>query len=197
MAPRLPRARSPSESVSTWWRSPGFWVLVALTLLTVGVALWQWRENAGAVAAQSRPAPAAVVRPAPDFRLAAPDGSVMQLSDLAGKVVLLNFWATWCQPCRAEMPDLQALHRDYGQRHDFTVVGVNFQEDAATVESFARSFRIAFPLLLDRDGQVAGDRYHVRTLPTSFIIDRDGNIRDVWTGQLAKAAVLARLQRVW
>ncbi len=119
------------------------------------------------------------------------------MSDLRGKVVLLNFWATWCPPCKAEMPDLEALYREYGAAHDFVVVGVNLQEDGAVVEKFARQAGLSFPILLDTDGEVSGQAYAVRSLPMSLIIDRDGYIRDAWTGQLSSAEMLSRLKQVW
>jgi peroxiredoxin len=173
-----------------WKRSPFFWFLVALSLITLGIGGWQ-------LAAEQRgPADRTPAEPAPDFRLATSDGSTLRLSDLRGHVVLLNFWATWCPPCKAEMPDLNALQREHGAARKFIVVGVDVQESQAEVQAFARQYNIGFPLVLDSDGQVSG-AYRVRTLPTSLIVDRQGFIRDRWTGQLAKAAMLRKLERVW
>ena len=95
------------------------------------------------------------------------------------------------------MPDLNALHQKYGAQHDFLVLGVNDEEPAADVVAFDQQQRIAFPLLLDPDGRVIEKLFDVRYLPTSYIIDRDGNIRDTWRGQIASEAMLARLQKVW
>jgi cytochrome c biogenesis protein CcmG, thiol:disulfide interchange protein DsbE len=135
--------------------------------------------------------------PATDFQLPAVDGSQVHLSDLRGKVVLLNFWATWCPPCEAEMPDLNALHERYGVEHDFVVLGLNMQESQAVVSVFADQYGLSFPLLLDLDGAVSARGYGIRSMPTSIIVDREGRIRDRWTGQISKSSMLARLQRVW
>ncbi len=124
------------------------------------------------------------------------DGT-LRLSDLRGKVVLLNFWATWCPPCKAEMPDLNELQAKYGEAQDFVVVGVNVEEDAETVRRFVEEQGLAFPIALDRDSRVTTETFGVRPLPSTFIIDREGYIRDAWSGQIAPEAMAARLERVW
>jgi len=172
-------------------------VLLILSLATIALGIWLLVDQRQQIAAESRPAAAAASTPAPDFELTSSDGQVIRLADLRGKVVLLNFWATWCPPCKAEMPDLNALQRKYGAERDFVVLGVNDEESAADVTAFAQREGIAFPLLLDPDGRVIEKLFEVRYLPTSMIIDRDGNIRDTWRGQIAREAMLARLQKVW
>jgi cytochrome c biogenesis protein CcmG, thiol:disulfide interchange protein DsbE len=172
--------------------------LLILSLVTIALGVWLLVDQRQQIAAQSRPAvDAAATSPAPDFELTASDGKTVRLSDLRGKVVLLNFWATWCPPCKAEMPDLNALQAKYGTDRDFVVLGVNDEESAADVVAFAQREGIAFPLLLDPEGRVIEKLFDVRYLPTSMIIDRDGNIRDTWRGQIAREAMLARLQKVW
>ncbi|MGQ9489217.1 MAG: TlpA family protein disulfide reductase [Anaerolineae bacterium] len=166
--------------------------------MTIGVGIWQLQVGRQRLAAEARPATGAPSRSvAPDFALPTADGQMVRLKDLRGQVVLLNFWATWCPPCKAEMPDLDALHREYGARHRFTVLGINMEENAEVVAGFAQQRGITFPLLLDTDGRVSNKLFVVRSLPTSMIIDREGFIRDAWTGQISKEAMLARLQRVW
>jgi len=189
--------RSKQQSSTTWKRSWVFWALVALSVLVVGVGIWQLHENHKTVIAQSQPATPSKVVPAPDFQLMTSDGSTMHLSDLRGKVILLNFWATWCPPCKAVMPDLDAIHREYGPEHDFTVIGVNVGGNQAEVRAFAKQHAITFPLLLDTNGLITNSSYNIRSLPTSLIIDRPGNIRDAWIGQLTRKAMLARLEQVW
>jgi cytochrome c biogenesis protein CcmG/thiol:disulfide interchange protein DsbE len=164
----------------------------------IALGVWLLVDQRQQIAIQSRPAADGVAAsPAPDFELTASDGKVVRLKDLRGKVVLLNFWATWCPPCKAEMPDLNALHQKYGTEHDFVVLGVNDEEGAADVVAFAEREGIAFPLLLDPDGRVIEKLFNIRYLPTSMIIDREGNIRDTWRGQIAREAMLARLAKVW
>lgn len=175
-----------------------FWVLLAFSLVTIALGIWLLLSQRQEIAGQSRPAlTGASLSRAPDFALTTTDGITVSLSSLRGKVVLLNFWATWCPPCKAEMPDLDALHREYGAEHDFLVLGVNNMEGGAEVAGFAQREQLTFPLLLDADGRVSEKLFSVRYLPTSMIIDREGNIRDAWRGQIAREAMLARLEKVW
>jgi thiol-disulfide isomerase/thioredoxin len=175
--------------------------LLGLTLITALLGLRQWNEarltTARKVEEQSRPALQGTPQSqAPDLKLVSLEGHVMRLSDLRGKVVLLNFWATWCPPCKAEMPDLEALYREYGDAQGFVVVAVNTQEAAAPVEAFVRERGLSFPVWLDGRGEAAA-QLGVRGLPVSFILDRNGYIRDAWNGQIAREAMLARLKNVW
>lgn len=122
---------------------------------------------------------------APDFSLQTLNGRTVRLSDYRGQVVLLNTWATWCPPCRDEMPDLEAYYRQH-QADDFVVLAVNSQESAGTVATFLEEHDFTFPVLLDPGGVVMRD-YDVLGLPTSFFIDREGAVRGVWTGKLSPA----------
>ena len=119
------------------------------------------------------PAPAPVIgAPAPDFTLTDLDGNTVTLSALQGQVVILNFWATWCGPCRLEMPLLQATadtYRDQG----LTVLAVDLDDPLADVQDFRTELGLTFPLLLD-PGTTVTDLYRVRGWPTSYIINRDG-----------------------
>ncbi len=183
-------------------KSGFFWFLVTLSVITVVLGVWRWQasrlETAQRVAEQSKPSLQGVTHSrAPDFTLAGLDGTTLSLAGLRGKVVLLNFWATWCPPCKAEMPDLDALQREYGAAHDFVVVGVNVEEDPATVKSFVKKNGLSFPILLDSKSQVTTQLFGVRGMPTTLIIDREGFIRDAWNGQIAPEAMVARLKRVW
>ncbi len=126
-----------------------------------------------------------VAQPAPDFTLRDADGDYVSLSDLRGRVVLLNFWATWCVPCRAEMPELDRAARDY---HDdgFRVLAVNVLEDSTAIRKFGDELGLGLPLLVDQDGDVYR-AYNVQGLPASFLVDRDGVIRDVHLGVVTRA----------
>ena len=119
---------------------------------------------------------------APDFTLDSLQGEKVALSDLRGKIVVLNFWATWCLPCRVEMP---ALERSYEQYKDsgLVILGANMtnQDSEREVVSFVQEFGLTFPVLLDRDGSV-GYLYQIRGLPTTFFINREGIIRTVVVG---------------
>jgi thiol-disulfide isomerase/thioredoxin len=112
---------------------------------------------------------------APPLALASLDGGLQRLSDYRGRVVLVNFWASWCGPCRAEMPSIEQLRRSL-EREPFAVLAVNVGEDAATVRSFAGRVAMGFALLLDPESRVTR-AWGARALPTSFVIGPDGHIR--------------------
>ena len=102
-------------------------------------------------------------------------GTTHSLDSYRGSVVFLNFWATWCAPCRTEMPAMQALHERLADTAGFAMVAVNLQEDAGQVRGFADELRLSFRILLDSSGEIAAT-YGARTLPMSYIIDKDGSI---------------------
>ena len=132
---------------------------------------------------------------APDFTVQTLDGEVVQLSDLQGKAVVLNFWATWCPPCRAEMPELQAAYDSYAAG-GLVVLGVNQGEDRATVETFLTQRNLTFPVALDVQGDVSR-LYQVNSLPTTFFIDRDGVIREIVIGQMNAALLKQQLRSIY
>jgi len=110
---------------------------------------------------------------APDFSLQDMQGRQVQLSDLRGKVVIVNFWATWCPPCRAEMPSMEALHLAF-KEDDLVLLAINVEEDAhELVENFLKKNPYNFPILLDAETEVQ-QGYGVFQFPESFIIDRNG-----------------------
>ena len=127
------------------------------------------------------PAGAAKVSgPAPDFTLKSLDGKNIKLSELRGNVVLINFWASWCAPCRQEMPLLNKIHNKYAPL-GFTVLGVNVEEQVANARGFIRDFPVDFPILLDSSNQVS-KLYKVIAMPTTVVVDRDGNMRFLHQG---------------
>lgn len=125
---------------------------------------------------------------APDFNLQSPDGSTVRLSDLRGKVVVLNFWATWCPPCRAEMPALQEAEERFAAL-DVLVLGVNVQEDAETLNAFLERFGLSFAVVQDLTGRVTTDAYRVNSLPSTFFIGMDGVVKVVRRGPLTIEAI--------
>jgi len=121
--------------------------------------------------------------PAPDFTLPALDGSKVSLSDFRGKAVLLNFWATWCPPCKIEMPWFEDLQKQYA-KDGLVVLGVALDDSApATIAKFASELGVNYQVLLGTD-QVSDDYGDVQYLPTTFYIARDGTIVDKMTGLL-------------
>jgi len=116
----------------------------------------------------------------PDFALPARDGSTVKLSDLKGQVVMINFWATWCGPCRQEMPLLGQLQSKY-EPLGFTLLGVNVEPDSAGAVSWLKGMNVDFPILFDRKNAVA-ESFGVEGMPSSVFIDRAGNVRYVHRG---------------
>ena len=114
---------------------------------------------------------------APEFSLHDMDGEPYRLSDYRGKVVMLNFWATWCPPCRREMPSMQRLYEKYKDR-GLVVVAVNQWEEPDLVFEFTGrlSLEPTFPILFDRESRIA-EQYEVKGLPTTYLLDREGKIR--------------------
>ena len=110
-----------------------------------------------------------------DFDLADLAGESHSLQNYRGSVVFLNFWATWCGPCRTEMPDLQELHDELDDQANFAMLAINLQEDAAQVRRFAGELELSFQILLDSSGETSA-AYGARTLPMSYIIGKDGAI---------------------
>lgn len=127
---------------------------------------------------------------APDFTLNTLAGESLTLSELRGQVVILNLWASWCGPCRAEMPALQNTYAANAER-GLTVLGLNstYQDNPADAANFAHEFGLTFPIALDVDGAVSR-RYLLRALPTTFFIDRAGRIRSVIVGGPMSEATL-------
>lgn len=118
--------------------------------------------------------------PAPDFTLKSRSGENIKLSELRGQVVMINFWASWCGPCRQEMPILDQLYQRY-EPMGFTLLGVNVEEDSAAAEKVLREIPVSFPVLYDSKNQVS-ENYQVRAMPSTFLIDRDGKVRYLHKG---------------
>jgi peroxiredoxin len=112
--------------------------------------------------------------PAPEFRLKDINGKSLSLRDYRGKVVLLNFWATWCPSCKFEMPSMDAFHKELGDK-GLVVLAVNVRESVDEVKAFFQEHRLSFPALLDEDGDVF-ERFNVWSLPTTFIIGKKGEL---------------------
>ena len=123
---------------------------------------------------------AAVKGPAPNFTLKSLSGKNLKLSEMTGNVVLINFWASWCGPCREEMPLLNALHKKY-EPLGFTVLGVNVEEDMEGAMNFLGHVPVDFPILLDNTNKVS-KQYKVVAMPTTVVVDRDGNMRYLHEG---------------
>lgn len=129
---------------------------------------------------------------APNFRLTLDDGRTMTLHDMEGRPILINFWATWCGPCRIEMPEIL---RTANETPELVVLAVNVQEDLEPIQAFAADFDMAVVIPRDQDGDIR-TLYQVRGMPMSYFIDRNGVIRAVWAGVLTPARLEELLNQI-
>lgn len=122
---------------------------------------------------------------APDFELKTLNGQTVRLSDYQGKKVILNFWATWCPPCKAEMPHMQSFYEKYKhQGVEILAVNLTSQDSGVDkVQSFAKEYGLTFPVLLDEEG-FAAQKYNIVTVPTSYMIDTEGTIVETVVGPM-------------
>ena len=182
--------------VQRYW----FWAaLIALVLVLGGswIALSRSLVNSrvsGGDAVVLEAAPIAG-HPAPEFELVSVAGETVRLSDFQGQPVILNFWATWCGPCRAEFPEFQQAAVDNADR--LVIIGINntSADQADQIPGFLKEFGITFPIVLDEDGQTI-KRYRILGLPTTIFIDSDGIINEVFTGPLNKAYIESKISEL-
>ena len=201
-APRSASKRRPALAVA------GFFLLgLALALLIFGAPLLSSRMAADVVdlpqipmTAAAAGAPAGALNPlsvgdkAHDFTLPDVYGNNVALSDFAGQPVVVNFWATWCAPCRIEMPELQNAYNTYRDQ-DLVVLAVNAQEGEPQVRAFFEEMGFTLPALLDGDGQV-GRAYGTPGLPSTFFIDRSGEVTAVHRGLLTAGQIETYLAQI-
>ncbi|RPI89593.1 MAG: TlpA family protein disulfide reductase [Chloroflexi bacterium] len=166
-------------------------------LLAVGLALiFVSADRSGTSTAGKIPAPQQGFL-APDFELKTLEGEPVRLSDLRGQAVLVNLWATWCPPCRAEMQSIEKVYQEYKEQ-GFTVLAVNmtYQDDRSAVAPFVDEQGLTFPILLDETGEV-GDAYQLQSLPSSYFIGRDSIINEVVIGgPMSEALLRTRIEEI-
>lgn len=132
---------------------------------------------------------------APDFQTTMPKGEPVSLKDHRGKIVLLTFWATWCEPCKKEMPEIEAAYEAH-KGEGLAVLAVNFGEKAEEAQAFSEKMGLTFPILLDRKVNIA-EQYGVVSLPVTFFIDRNGVIRErVFGGTLTKESIGKTIEEI-
>jgi len=173
------------------------WILFSFIVLTIG-AVWIifTSPEGGQVTGGKIPAPREGFL-APDFVLQDQHGQSIRLSDLRGQPVLVNLWASWCGPCKAEMPAMQEVYEAYAP-HGFTILAVNttYQDDQDDALDFVENRGLTFPILFDFDGSVS-QQYRVQAMPTSFFVDRDGVIqRTVFGGPMSEALLRAEVEKL-
>ena len=176
------------------------YALSLLVVLGIVAALYYFDEGRSASASftsvqlEASGQPPRIGEPAPDFLVTDPDGNTYRLSDLRGKPVWLNFWATWCPPCRAETPDLEAVYEEK-KADGLVLLGISLGEEVPTVKSYVEAAGITYRIGMDSNSRIAG-LYRINGLPTHFFIDKDGIIRDMQVGGLSRSAIYKKLQKI-
>jgi len=168
------------------------WLGIALIIVLIGLAafnLYQDRKKVTdigetGIAVSNDKNGIAVGEKAPDFQVETIDGKKVKLSDYRGKKVFLNFWATWCPPCKAEMPHMQSFYKE--KPENVEVLAVNLEESASKAKDFADQYRLDFPVLLDRSGAVA-EIYDIYTIPTTYVLNEDGTVHQKVIGPMDEA----------
>jgi peroxiredoxin len=128
---------------------------------------------------------------APPFELRTSDGDLLRLADLTGNPVIINFWATWCEPCKLEMPELEQLYTDYAA-DGLRIIGVNLSESPQAVNQWRETFGLTFDLVLDADGAIAA-LYQLRGQPSTYVLSPQGMITQVFYGAVDVATLRAAL----
>jgi len=157
--------------------------LPSKTLWTTGLLAWALIFAGTASSAEEQsltPIPEAPQAPA--FDLTGPNGERYRLEDMRGKPLIVNFWATWCPPCRAEMPSMERAWKELADE-DILLIGINVGEDADTVNGFIEQVPVSFPLPMDTDSKLTQTWPLLRGLPTTFVVDPDGRLVYLATGE--------------
>lgn len=170
--------------------------IILYILLLIAGAAWTVLSMDPLIGSAQAPAPQSGFA-APDFTLNTPTGETYTLSELKGNAVLVNLWATWCPPCRAEMPAIQKIYDEYRQE-GLIVLAINMtsQDNALNITPFVAQYGLDFPILLDETGEVAS-AYQLRSLPSSYFIDRAGIISEIVIGgPMSEALLRTRIEKI-
>lgn len=159
-------------------------VMIGAGLIAIGIMLFLLLNNYNASAQDFSTVPVKVDFAAPNLPLEDLRGNPVSLEDYKGSVVLVNLWATWCPPCREEMPTLQTFYEKY-KADGFVLIGIDQEETRDVVEPFVKEFGLTFPIWLDLD-YLAEREFNTMNLPSSYVIDRAGRVRLMWIGGISK-----------
>ena len=196
-------------------RIPAEFIIIIALILAVGLggSLWYFVvqpglavSNAAAVPSTAFPSttlgtggtvsqPVVAASPAPDFTTKDLAGNTVRLSDYRGQPVVLNAWATWCGPCRLEMPDLEKFYQEYREQ-GVVVLAVNMGESKDTVATFIKDNKYTFPVLLDETTAAVGRPYRISGIPATFFIDRQGKIASIQVGAMNLAEMKRRVAAI-
>ena len=164
-------------------------MMIGVGLIAIGIMFMLILNNrekaASASSADLSAIPAEMDFPAPELDLVTLNGVPVSLADYRGSVVLVNLWATWCPPCRQEMPTLQAFYDRY-KEDGFVLIAIDQEETREVVQPFVEEFDLTFPIWLDID-YLAQREFKTMSLPSSYVIDRNGRVKLMWIGSISKA----------
>lgn len=172
-------------------------VIWAVALAAVLIAAYTFYTGNKGQYAQAKPrqdASSSEKVMAPDFALKDLDGNTVKLSDYKGKLVILNFWAVWCQYCKQEMPDLNELNKELEKENEAVILAVDVQESPDTVKEYLSSDNIELKVLLDGDGEAASS-YGITGYPTTFIVNKDGSLFTYISGKTDKETLLEAISK--
>ncbi len=159
-------------------------LMIGVGLIAIGVTLFMLLNHAAASPDDFSTVPVEVDFASPDLTLTDLSGKTVSLDDYLGSVVLVNLWATWCPPCKDEMPALQTFYENY-KADGFVLIAINQEETLETVQPFVEEFGLTFPVWLDENYQ-AEREFNTMSLPSSFLIDRTGRVRLMWVGGVSE-----------
>jgi cytochrome c biogenesis protein CcmG/thiol:disulfide interchange protein DsbE len=180
-----PEVSETDSTQSVRGRESGLGALAVLAFAAaIALFVWAWTNTQGDEQSGDN---VRVGREAPDFTLPDLNGNRVALSDHRGQVVLINFWATWCPPCRVEMPEFEAVYREY-RDEGFEILGVDQREPVELVEEFVTERGFSWIFLLDEDFDVSRE-YAATSIPKSILVDRDGTVVQIWTGPLTRSTL--------
>ncbi|WP_338751520.1 TlpA disulfide reductase family protein [Bacillus sp. FJAT-52991] len=174
------------------------WFGLLLLVLLVGIAVVNMVkdrqevteiENPGTKAPSTAQSGIDVGEKAPDFTVKTIQGEEVSLSDYEGKKVILNFWATWCPPCKAEMPHMQKYYEKEAEKNNVEILAVNLTKNdkgKETVADFVKQYGLTFPILLDEEGTL-GEQYQAFTIPTTYVLNTDGTVHQKIVGPMDEA----------
>lgn len=183
------------------WRN---WLIGAVIVIAVGGALWTANSDKGdSPTDSSRTEPASVQRDespqenmkAPDFTLKTLDGKAAELGKNNGKPTIINFWASWCPPCKVEMPYIQKAYEKYGDRVNFMMVNLTAMDDKEKMEQFLKEGGYSFPVLLDETGKV-GEMYQAFSIPVTYIVDENGFIIKHVMGAMSEGQLTEIMEKI-
>jgi len=163
-------------------------ITMGLGIVLIGIAalfLMPKSDSSASAPDEYSSVPMAVKYDAPELNLTDLAGEPVSLEDYRGQIVLVNLWATWCPPCKAELPVLQEYYEDH-RAEGFVILGIDSQEPPSTVENYIKTTNVSYPIWIDEKGE-AGEAFSSFSLPASFVIDKEGTVRLAWVGAISKA----------